>query len=106
MAASFASNSRNMLKKFPYKLHHLLDQAERVGFEDIVSWIPSGKGFRIHRHSAFEERIMPVHFPGMTSYKSFRRQLNLYGIRLIGQDSPPAGDGFPGKSVVNERRGK
>jgi len=65
---------------FPHKMYDLLEDVERKGLSDIVSWLPDGKSFKIHSQSAFEETIMPRYFSGMSSYKSFRRQLNLYGI--------------------------
>jgi hypothetical protein len=65
---------------FPYKMYDLLEDAEKQGFEDIVSWTCSGTAFKIHNRRAFEKKIMPSYFPNMNSYKSFRRQLNFYGI--------------------------
>jgi hypothetical protein len=65
---------------FPYRMYDLLEAAEQDGFEEIISWLPDGKAFKIHSRLAFETKVLPVYFPTMTSYKSFRRQLNLYGI--------------------------
>lgn len=65
---------------FPHKMYDLLEDVERKGLDDIVSWLPDGKSFKIHSQIGFEQSIMPLYFSGMSSYKSFRRQLNLYGI--------------------------
>jgi len=65
---------------FPHKMYDLLNDVERKGLNDIVSWLPDGKSFKIHSQIGFEQSIMPLYFSGMSSYKSFRRQLNLYGI--------------------------
>jgi hypothetical protein len=65
---------------FPFKMYDLLEDAKRKKFDDIVSWVPSGKAFKIHNRLSFEKLIMPLYFPKMNSYKSFRRQLNSYGI--------------------------
>jgi len=65
---------------FPHKMYDLLEDVEHKGFDNIVSWCSDGKSFKIHNQIAFEQRIMPLYFSGMSSYKSFRRQLNLYGI--------------------------
>jgi hypothetical protein len=65
---------------FPHKMYDLLEDVERKGLDDIVSWLPGGKSFKIHSQIGFEQSIMPLYFSGMSSYKSFRRQLNLYGI--------------------------
>jgi len=65
---------------FPHKMYDLLEDVERKGLNNIVSWCSDGKSFKIHNQIAFEQSIMPLYFSGMSSYKSFRRQLNLYGI--------------------------
>jgi hypothetical protein len=65
---------------FPHKMYDLLEDVEQKGLDDIVSWLPDGKSFKIHSQIGFEQSIMPLYFSGMSSYKSFRRQLNLYGI--------------------------
>ena len=65
---------------FPHKMYDLLEDVGRKGLDDIVSWLPDGKSFKIHDQVRFEQSIMPMYFSGMSSYKSFRRQLNLYGI--------------------------
>jgi hypothetical protein len=65
---------------FPHKMYDLLEGVERKGYTDIVSWLGDGKSFKIYNQTAFEESVMPLYFSGMSSYKSFRRQLNLYGI--------------------------
>lgn len=65
---------------FPFKMYDLLEDAETYGFEDAVSWTCNGTAFKIHNRRSFEKQIMPRYFPNMNSYKSFRRQLNFYGI--------------------------
>jgi len=65
---------------FPHKMYDLLEDVGRKGLDDIVSWLPDGKSFKIHDQVRFEQSIMTMYFSGMSSYKSFRRQLNLYGI--------------------------
>jgi len=69
-------------KKFPARLHRLLDHVSQdPRLSAIVSWLPGGKAFKIHDPKTFTEVILPLHFTGMSSFKSFRRQLNLYGIK-------------------------
>jgi hypothetical protein len=100
MAPSLACNSLELQaqSKFPYKLHDLLENAALKGFEGIVSWLPCGTGFKVHDKKAFKEFIMPLYFPGMTSYTSFRRQLNMYGMH---QESMGTNGGIlQGKSSV------
>merc|ERR1711865_115695 len=60
--------------------YDLLEEVTRQGLESIIAWSTGGTTFTIHNQSAFEQWIMPLYFSGMSSYKSFRRQLNLYGI--------------------------
>lgn len=35
-------------KQFPWKLHEMLEAAEKDNHEDIVSWLPSGMSFKVH----------------------------------------------------------
>lgn len=65
---------------FPYELYDLLQHVDRNGLGFIISWTIDGKSFRIHDHVSFEKTILPIYFKGMSSYRSFRRQLNNYGI--------------------------
>jgi hypothetical protein len=67
-------------ERFPCQLHDLLEKQKKHGCKDILSWLPCGTAFKIHNKMVFEQVVMPVFFPGMTCYKSFRRQLNLYNI--------------------------
>lgn len=60
-------------KQFPWKLHEMLEQVEKDNMENIVSWVPSGRAFKVHRPDAFVEQIMKNHFQ-QTKYKSFQRQ--------------------------------
>jgi hypothetical protein len=66
--------------KFPFKLHHLLNEADRCGFDRTISWIPTGDGFRVHDPKTFAKLIMPRYFE-MSHYKSFQRQLSLYSFK-------------------------
>lgn len=78
---------------FPAKLHQVLQQAEMEGFQSIISWcdvkkIEGGMGagcspFKVHDPQKFVEKIAPQHFPSMGKYKSFLRQLNLWGFSRI-----------------------
>lgn len=67
--------------KFPQKLYDFLELATSdEKLSDIVSWLPDGRSFNVHDPVSFTERILPAYFGGMNHYRSFRRQLNLYGI--------------------------
>ena len=60
-------------KTFPWKLHEMLELAEPVGFEEIVSWLPDGKSFKVYNSANFVRKIMPNFFQ-QSKYKSFQRQ--------------------------------
>jgi hypothetical protein len=47
---------------FPFKVHAMLDAAERAGMESIVSWQPHGNTFRIHKPKKFAEIIVSRYF--------------------------------------------
>jgi hypothetical protein len=57
----------------------MLDEAEELDFSDVVSWNSSGVSFKVHKRTEFSRKIMTTYFK-QTKYKSFLRQLNLYGF--------------------------
>jgi hypothetical protein len=57
---------------FPAKLHAILSHWD---IEDIVSWMPHGRAWRIHDPEGFQRSIMPRFFHNC-QYTSFLRQLN------------------------------
>jgi len=70
---------RRMDEPFPVKLHRLLEDLENTKGQEIISWNPDGKSFTIFQPKAFAESIMGKYFR-QTKYKSFQRQMNLYGF--------------------------
>ena len=62
----------------------MLVDAEMSDFHHIVSWMPHGKAFRVHKTHEFAKTIMPRYFK-QTQYKSFQRQLHIYGFHRITQ---------------------
>jgi hypothetical protein len=71
---------------FPWKLHQLLVDVERAGLGSIISWLPDGQSFRVYDQKAFIALILP-HYFNITKYKSFLRQLNVYGFERIAADT-------------------
>mmetsp|Transcript_91707 Transcript_91707/g.137322 ORF Transcript_91707/g.137322 Transcript_91707/m.137322 type:complete len:148 (+) Transcript_91707:85-528(+) len=69
-------------RSFPRKLFTMLEEADSQGFSDIVSWQPDGSSFRVHKPKKFATTIMCQYF-NQTRYKSFQRQLNIYGFQRI-----------------------
>ena len=77
-------------EKFPKTLYRMLIDASLQNNEHIVCFAPSGKVFFIRDPQAFESLILPRYFyHGKLS--SFRRQLNLYGFRLLSHGAESGG---------------
>eukprot|EP00531_Pseudo-nitzschia_arenysensis_P015621 CAMPEP_0116124344 /NCGR_PEP_ID=MMETSP0329-20121206/5231_1 /TAXON_ID=697910 /ORGANISM="Pseudo-nitzschia arenysensis, Strain B593" /LENGTH=354 /DNA_ID=CAMNT_0003618319 /DNA_START=81 /DNA_END=1145 /DNA_ORIENTATION=+ len=66
---------------FPWKLHMVLEESSFEGFDDIISWIGTN-AFKVHDPIQFEESVMQRFF-NQTQYKSFQRQLNIYGFTRV-----------------------
>lgn len=68
--------------QFPWKLHELLEQAETTGDNAIISWLPGGKAFKVHKKEEFCNDVMPAFF-NSNKYKTFQRSLNLWGFESV-----------------------
>eukprot|EP00532_Pseudo-nitzschia_australis_P006418 CAMPEP_0168166880 /NCGR_PEP_ID=MMETSP0139_2-20121125/2261_1 /TAXON_ID=44445 /ORGANISM="Pseudo-nitzschia australis, Strain 10249 10 AB" /LENGTH=206 /DNA_ID=CAMNT_0008084103 /DNA_START=125 /DNA_END=745 /DNA_ORIENTATION=- len=93
---------------FPQRLYSMLDSAELFGYDHVISWMPDGRSFKIHADShchlqttttattngtgddenqqriAGERAILEVlqqNGFNQKRYKSFLRQLQLYGFQ-------------------------
>jgi hypothetical protein len=66
---------------FPRNLHDLLDNGENLGYERTISWMPDGKGFRIHEPWNMDHIIKT--FFNQNKFKSFLRQLQNYGFARV-----------------------
>jgi hypothetical protein len=67
----------------------MLDAAGNEGFESIVGWLPDGRSFRVHDPVTFVDKVMKKFF-NQNKYKSFQRQLNIWGfVRIL--DGPMKG---------------
>eukprot|EP00934_Nitzschia_sp_Nitz4_P001200 Nitzschia sp. Nitz4//scaffold60_size111251//96671//98018//NITZ4_004162-RA/size111251-augustus-gene-0.116-mRNA-1//1//CDS//3329555609//1200//frame0 len=82
---SAASVSSPEQRRFPWKLHDMLTEAEKNGFQDIISWEPDGNAFKVHDCKAFVADVMPLYFD-QSRYESFRRQLRKYGFSRLEKD--------------------
>lgn len=67
---------------FPLKLYMMLDTLDAQGNRDVISWMPHGQGFIVHRQDAFATDIMPRFFR-QTKFSSFQRQLKMYSFQRI-----------------------
>ena len=68
---------------FPMKLHALLEDAENEAndFSHVVSWLPGGKAFKIHKPEEFCDGLMEEYFQKKSKFKSFTRQVSDYNTR-------------------------
>jgi hypothetical protein len=82
---------------FPWKLHEMLYAAEQDGLDGTVSWLLDGRAFRVHDPNNFVYNVMQTFFK-QTKYKSFQRQLNIWGFERILQG--PAKGGYQHKHFV------
>jgi hypothetical protein len=67
---------------FPMKLHKMLEEASKLDLENVVAWQPGGKSFKVLQPQRFAAGILHNYF-NQTKYKSFQRQLNIYGFRVV-----------------------
>mmetsp|Transcript_43863 Transcript_43863/g.105831 ORF Transcript_43863/g.105831 Transcript_43863/m.105831 type:complete len:806 (+) Transcript_43863:274-2691(+) len=90
-AASYATAATNMPVRAPagkngssgdttyvIRIHELLEDSEKMGFQDIVSWRVHGRAFRVHKEAEFEAKIMPRYFKAKMA--SFQRWLRAWGF--------------------------
>jgi hypothetical protein len=68
----------------------MLEDAERSGFEKIVAWLLGGCAFKVIKKDAFVRQILPKYCK-QTSYKSFVRQVNIYGFSRISKSQAKGG---------------
>jgi len=58
---------------FPLKLHVMLEDAKKCGFEQTIAWDSNGKSVLIQNTVEFTNTIMPLYFK-QSQFKSFQRQ--------------------------------
>ena len=80
--------STNATTRFPVKLYTMLSNAKEGNYEHIVSWNLDGLSFKIHDKELFVKNIMPE-FTTQTKFRSFQKQLNLYGFERLTICSKP-----------------
>ncbi|KAL3933594.1 MAG: hypothetical protein SGBAC_010323 [Bacillariaceae sp.] len=83
--ASIISKKRGPQRKrvpFPQRLFQLLKLVEENGWEDIISWVDKGTGFKVHDREKFEKVLLDKYF-STTRYASFARQLHAYDFNCV-----------------------
>eukprot|EP00814_Leptocylindrus_danicus_P010256 CAMPEP_0116030308 /NCGR_PEP_ID=MMETSP0321-20121206/16776_1 /TAXON_ID=163516 /ORGANISM="Leptocylindrus danicus var. danicus, Strain B650" /LENGTH=427 /DNA_ID=CAMNT_0003505087 /DNA_START=38 /DNA_END=1321 /DNA_ORIENTATION=- len=73
---------RNILT-FPMKLMILLSSLDVSEISDGIKWLPHGRSFIVLDPKKFEKDIMPKYFGHLRLFKSFLRQVNLWGFKRI-----------------------
>lgn len=66
----------SLLYKLILKLLDILSNEE---YSEIISWLPHGNGFLIHKKKSFANEILPKHFKA-SKFTSFTRKLNRWGF--------------------------
>lgn len=74
--AQFDTESEN----FPHKLLKILSKSDR---EDIISWTPNGKAFKIHDKDRLMQALSPCYYFEATKYDNFMRKLNRWGFKIM-----------------------
>ena len=77
-----AGKNKEARLHFPCKVYEMLEAADERDLKHIVSWNKDGTGFTVHNKELFTDQIIPQYF-NQTKYKSFQRQLSLYGFQRI-----------------------
>ena len=67
------------VQKFPVKLYAILAQKE---FNDIISWMPHGRSWKVLKPNVFESLVMPLFFE-YSNYHSFNRLVNAWSFRRV-----------------------
>lgn len=66
-------------RDFPWKLHVMLEDAERENNQHIVSWDNEGKSFKVFKIEEFVNEILPRYF-NQTQFRSFQRMVSCFAF--------------------------
>lgn len=61
---------------------------------DIISWLPDGKGFVVKNKEKLSEKVLPRYFKS-SKYESFTRNLNRWGFAYASRGSEPGACSHP-----------
>lgn len=78
-ARAGSAESSIRVQKFPVKLYAILAQKE---FQDIITWMPHGRSWKVLKPNLFESLVMPLFFE-YSNYHSFNRLVNAWSFRRI-----------------------
>lgn len=63
-------------------VYKILEDSAVIGTESIVAWEDDGTSFRIFDQNAFNDTVLPNYSKKKTKFRSFQRQLNIYGFKM------------------------
>ncbi len=72
------------IPNFPAKMMAILS---RPDLADIISWMPHGRSWKVHKPREFEVKVIPTYFEH-SKFSSFIRQANGWGFRRIISKGP------------------
>ena len=81
-------SNRNLSTSFPNKLYAML---QRMEIDHIITWLPHGRAFIVRDQHHFMKYIHPRFFAAQATYRSFMRQLNLWGFKRLTAPGPDKG---------------
>jgi hypothetical protein len=84
-------------QKFPLKLYAILARPE---FDNIITWMPHGRSWKVLKPNAFETLVMPLFFE-YSNYHSFNRLVNAWSFRRF-SSGPDRGSYYHEVSVLYE----
>ena len=90
---------------FPMKLFKILWDADQGHHHrDVIAWLPDGKAFKIYSERKFRDHIMGRYFT-QTNFKSFTRQLYLYGFLKMSSPDPDTGVFYHPRFIRSDPQG-
>ncbi|KAL3826874.1 hypothetical protein ACHAXA_000842 [Cyclostephanos tholiformis] len=75
-------SSTSMNKHFPFRLYDMLEYVSTSENSSAISWTHDGLAFVINQEDIFLEHVVPMFF-NQTKFRSFTRQLSLWGFRRL-----------------------
>jgi len=63
-------------------VHQILEDAAALETEDVICWADNGTSFHISNPRTFNDTILPKYTNKRTKFRSFQRQLNIYGFKM------------------------
>jgi hypothetical protein len=77
------NRKRQQKLTFPQMVHQILEDAAKAGTENILAWEDNGNSFHIYEPHVFNDTVLPRYSKKRTKFRSFQRQLNIYGFKMM-----------------------